>query len=328
VTDDNPLVCAIVVGQNDRVWLPACLTTLCASDYSRLEVIYVDNASTDESVDCVKSLAPAIQIVRNSSNLGFAVANNQALTICLNRAVPYAFLVNPDTRTPTGLVSGLVKFMERHQEYGIVGPIQLDYGADSLGQFNAWSRKVLSNGDRHLFYAWDSNRPSLAEPPACPNAGEHSHVANYAYVEGAALFARTSTLRHIGIFDPVYHSYYEEVDLCRRCRKGGHGVGVLLDLHIEHKRGGGTVGNRVHKRAYYYTRNKYYYLFTDPEYLVRDALSLGIRWFARDVMNSIYHQGKLPCTIMQLLQIMCWLGVKVGRIARQRSRLVHMSIED
>src|SRR5262249_53663011 len=144
----KPLVHIITVGTNDIRWLKACFETLLAGDYPHVEVIYVDNASTDGSADFVEATFPGITVIRCSSNKGFAGANNIALEQALHQHASYAFLVNPDTRTPVDLVSKLVEFMETNHAYGIVGPLQYVYGSHCCPDtLNAWSKEALNNGE-------------------------------------------------------------------------------------------------------------------------------------------------------------------------------------
>src|SRR5690242_15865635 len=100
-----PRVTTITVGTNERAWLENCLTSLLASDTDGIDltVMYVDNASPDGSADYVEAEFPAVEVIRNPRNYGFARANNVGMSQALAAGADYVFLVNPDTRTPSGL---------------------------------------------------------------------------------------------------------------------------------------------------------------------------------------------------------------------------------
>jgi GT2 family glycosyltransferase len=212
-------VTAITVSTNERAWLSACIGSLTKSklaDRLELEVVLVDNASTDGSADYVEQQFSSVRVLRNPENLRFAGANNVGIADALARGNEHVLLVNPDTITPPDLILRLVQFMAEWPEYGIVGPLQYTYPADGSpsSELNAWSLSALEAGERHAFYLdWPDHAPAETSlGRRAPNTLEHS------YVQGSALLCRAEVFRDIGLFDTAYHTYYEEVDLCRRAR--------------------------------------------------------------------------------------------------------------
>ncbi len=316
-----PLVYGIVVGTNDRQWLHVCLETLLASNYPALRIIYVDNQSTDGSVTLVAEMFPQVMILNSEANLGFAGANNKAMKLALEQNASYVFLVNPDTRTPQHLVTRLVDFMEMYLSYGIIGPLQYTYCDETASRtLNAWSTEVLANGERHVFYRWEPWRLSPAGAPGQRADGTLEH----AYVQGAAFFVRRIVLERVGLFDETFHTFYEETDLCRLARWAGFRVAIVLDLSIEHWGGGQATSDGTGYRRYHMTRNKYYFLFTDAEYTVWQALHLASRWFLLDVKLSLSAFDSTVCPFGQLLNIVWWLVSNMLLIRKQRVRRVNM----
>ncbi|MFJ7275479.1 glycosyltransferase family 2 protein [Kitasatospora sp. NPDC098663] len=279
----RPKVATITVGTNESRWLPACLSTLLASTPDLdLTVWYVDNASTDGSTALVRDTFPAVRIVQNDSNLGFARANNVGMRAALADGADYVFLVNPDTRTPNDLIHQLTAFMERWPEYGVCGPMQYTYTDGdpvALDEHNEWSRTALRLGEADGFVGDRPHRPS----PAGPAAGRAPETLEHAYVQGAAFFVRAEVLRTVGLFDRVFHTYYEETDLCRRARWAGWRVALNLGLGIQHVGGGGT-GASTYRRVQM-RRNRYYFLFTDITWTWPAILSLVGRWLREDLLG-------------------------------------------
>ncbi|MGH3328455.1 MAG: glycosyltransferase family 2 protein [Streptomycetales bacterium] len=308
----------ITVTTNDGRWLDDCLATLTASrvdERTDLDFIVVDNASTDGSADLVESRFPKVQVIRSPSNDGFSGANNRGMSEALARGADYVFLVNPDTRTPADLVARLVDFMRSWPSYGIVGPLQYAYTADGspTGELNAWSRTALDSGESHIFVADRVEGP----PSAGPLAGRAPQALEHAYVQGSALFCRTAVLRQVGLFDPAYHTYYEESDLCRRARWAGWRVALLLDLGIQHMGEGGTHASLYRRR--HMLRNKYYFLFTDPEWGWFPTCRLVTRWLRNDLAGrgaapSETRAGALGDTAVGAL----WLVGRSFRMVRRR----------
>jgi hypothetical protein len=319
----HPPVAVVVVGTNERKWLEVCFASLLASDYPALRLIYVDNDSHDGSAALVSDSFKRVEVVRNERNLGFAGANNVGIRAALDAATKYVFLVNPDTRTPPGLVRSLAEFMEQHGEYGIVGPMQCVYGgADDPPVLNEWSQLALENGERHAFYHWEPWRPGEAGP----QSGRAPATLEHAYVQGAAFFVRREVLDAVGLFDETFHTFYEEVDLCRRARWAGYRVALLLDLFIQHKGGGGSKATNSFSRYrnYHYTRNKYYYLLTDPGYDLRQACALCWRWLKYDTVDALTRRTGNIHDCRQFLSILWWLLRHAALIRRERRKRLEL----
>jgi GT2 family glycosyltransferase len=273
-----PLVVTVIVGRNHGRWLEPCLTTLLRGDYPRVQAVYVDNASTDGSSRLVRSLYPDVDVLSSDRNLGFAGGSNLGIARALRVGADLVLLLNPDTRTPSDLVRRLAEFLAAHPAYGIVGPLQREYGGSGL---NAWSLRALESGERHVFHAWNPRLPSEAGPPQgrAPNALEHS------YVQGAALMVRADVLHEVGAFDARYRSFYEEVDLCRRTRRTGYRVALLLDTFVEHEGRSESAGSRY--RNFHLTRNRILYALTDPAITRLGAARLILRWLFDDVVRQL-----------------------------------------
>ncbi|MCX4666484.1 glycosyltransferase family 2 protein [Streptomyces sp. NBC_01381] len=314
----QPRVVTITVGTNERPWLHNCFSSLTASNTTglHLDVVYVDNASTDGSLNDVRRF-PEVEAIQSRTNLGFAAANNLAMRRALNAGADYIFLVNPDTRTPTTLIRDLVDFMDANPQYGIVGPLQYTYSdaSEHLHEHNDWTRLALRCGEQHGLAADWQGLPS----PAGPEEGRAPNTLEHAYVQGAALFVRADALRKTGLFDEVFHTYYEETDLCRRVRWAGWRVALLLDLGIQHK-GGGGAGNGKYRRTHM-RRNRYYYLATDVDWTFRNTLRLAGRWLRKDFRGKSVGGQTTPLrgTYETVLAI-AWLCRHLPQIVERRQR--------
>jgi GT2 family glycosyltransferase len=309
-------IVAITVGYNNRRWLEECFTSLLASDMpgNSLDVIFVDNNSSDGSLELIRGKYPEVEVIHSPDNLGFSGANNIGMRIALERDADYVFLVNPDTRTPPDLVHGLTEFMESHPGYGVVGPMQFGYTVDgsSSAELNAWSVDALKAGEAHaLFLDWPDH-PSEAGPAE----GRAPETLEHAYVQGAAFFCRAEVLRSVGLFDPAYHSFYEETDLCRRTRWGGWRVALLLNLGIQHYGGGDSAASLYRRR--HMLRNKYYFLVTDPGWRVRDVVRLSASW----VISDLCRRGGAPAATRRAAfgDVVCGMAWLTGHIPRMLAR--------
>src|SRR6266550_1435740 len=115
-----PDVSVCIVNWNGRDMLRNLLASLRDAEPAlRLQTIVVDNASTDDSLDRVPADFPAVALVRNDRNVGFARANNQAAERATGR---YLFFLNNDTIVYPGAIGKLVRFLDEHPSYSAVGP--------------------------------------------------------------------------------------------------------------------------------------------------------------------------------------------------------------
>ena len=107
----------IVVSHNTKTLLLDCLSSIFATvEGVSFEVWLVDNNSTDGTLEAVRERYPAVNVIANKENLGFAAANNQAFQSMSGR---YALLLNSDTTLTEGAVQALYDFMEAHPEAGM-----------------------------------------------------------------------------------------------------------------------------------------------------------------------------------------------------------------
>jgi GT2 family glycosyltransferase len=316
-TSPVPRVATVTVGTNEREWLETCFGSLATNASGRFHLTgyYIDNASVDGSVQFVQQRFPDVRVIRNPRNYGFARANNIGIRRALDDGADYVLLVNPDTRSPANLVGALVDFMQAWPQYGITGPMQYRYEDSStdLTEHNEWSRSALQAGEGHAFAGDWPDHPS----PAGPSPGRAPRTLEHAYVQGSALFARADVLRDIGLLDEVFHTYYEEVDLCRRARWAGWRVALVLDIGIQHKGGGGAGHGRY--RRVHMRRNRYYYLFTDVDWRIAQAARLAGRWFRHDLRGESVGGRTTPLVgTIETVAAVGWLALRLPQILRRR----------
>lgn len=311
-------VVAVVVTRNDRRWLSECLGTLLHSRLApgvRLDVIVVDNASTDRGPELVAAEFPDVELIRNAANKGFAGASNLGMVEALRRGADYVLLLNPDTRTPPDLVQGIVAFLQERPGYGVIGPLQYVYtpNRSPSRELNQWSRDALAAGEAHIFVNDGVDHPS----PAGPLDAQAPGTLEHAYVQGSALACRTAVLRDVGLFDVAYHSYYEESDLCRRARWAGWRVALVLGLEVQHYGGGGR-GDSSYRRRHM-LRNKYYFLATDPEWSWPAAAHLAAHWLLSDFRGrGVASAGSITVAALDTLVGLAWLAAHLPRMLARR----------
>jgi GT2 family glycosyltransferase len=231
-------VSACVVNWNCRAQLQGCLQSLReAAGEVALEVIVVDNGSTDGAADMVAELFPEVVLLRNADNLGFSRANNQAARLARGR---YLFFLNNDTSVPPGALRGLVDYARAHPEAGIIGPqLRDEHGRVQLSRrgcptLGALLHRITWLGWTGLFRrAYRRYRGRDVEAPApCPAE----------VLMGAALFVPRAVFRACGGWDEDYTFGGEDIDLCERVSRR-HDVVYHPGIEIVHL---GRVSSRQH----------------------------------------------------------------------------------
>lgn len=232
-----PLVSVIVVNYNGRVFLEKCLSSLIKQTYPALEIILVDNGSTDDSTGFVKREYPSVRVIATKENSGFARGNN--LGIKESRGEMIATL-NNDTEVTSVWVEELVKAMDSNRKVGMCASKMLFMKSPQM--INSTGFCISRSGacwDRGMF-EYDSGQYESPEEIFGPCAG-------------AAMY-RKSMLEEIGLFDEDFHAYMEDADLAFRGRLAGWKCLYVPNAVVYHWHGG-TGGYMSDYTIYYGNRN-------------------------------------------------------------------------
>jgi GT2 family glycosyltransferase len=277
-------VLVIIVSADDGRWLPVCLQSLAGSADGDFHVLLVENACSDETARVAEAspLGDRLTMVRMPRRCGFAEANNVGLQWAMARGFRYAFLLNPDTCVHPDALAALRRFLDERPEYGIAGARQIDYGADDWDTPNNWTKETVAHAE------WLGQRPK--------RLGTWT-LLEHDYVQGAALMLRVSLLPILGFLDPVYGSFYEETDLCRRCLLSNRKVALLFDSLVKHYGGGNwSRSEAAHlSRDVLFLGNQLLY-FLSAEHGVTATFKAGMRLIVaqlRGLMRS-EHKTRLP----------------------------------
>ena len=217
--------------------LRTCLQAVFAQgDSLKLDVTVVDNASGDESADMVASEFPQVSLIRNTRNVGFGAAHNQALRAASAR---HLLVLNSDTQPRTGALRQLVDYLDAHSDVGVVSP-RLRYPTGALAP-------SVRRFPTALTFFFESTQLQRFWPS--------SHVVNRYYmrdrrddgaphevdwVTGACLCVRAAAAADVGLFDERFFMYSEEVDWCRRFGAAGWRVVYLPASEVMHHEGAST----------------------------------------------------------------------------------------
>lgn len=239
----------VIVNYNVKHFLEQCLCSVCkaAGNVSSAEIIVVDNASTDGSVEFLKERFPNVVLVASNENLGFARANNLAIQQSKGE---YVLLLNPDTIVAENTFSCFVDFMDAHPDAGACGAYMLH----SDGTFAFESRRGLPTP----FVAFCKMSGLTSLFPKSRLWGKYymrylneREINQIEIVSGAYMFLRREAIDKVGLLDEEFFMYGEDIDLSYRIMKGGY-KNYFLPSPILHYKGESTK-----KSSYRYTHTFY-----------------------------------------------------------------------
>ncbi len=240
----HPLVSIIIANYNGLIHLDSCFSTLTKSTYPNMEIIMVDNGSTDDSVVFVETNFPLVKIVKSPVNLSFSGGNNLGFREAKGK---YLMMLNNDTAVEPGWLEPLVDELETHPDVAAVQPKVLMLTDKSRFEYAGASGGYM---DRFGFPFMRGRIFDTVET----DDGQYDDPADLGWTSGAAMAIRREVLDKAGDLDEDFVLHMEEIDLCWRFLLMGYRLRVRPDAVIYHF-GGGTLGHEKMSKMFYNHRN-------------------------------------------------------------------------
>lgn len=221
----------ILVTYNSEAFIAPCIdAVLDQAATLPLELIVVDNGSTDSTVSSVAERYPSVRLISGGGNRGFAGGNNEGAR---HASADILLLLNPDTVALPGSLAKLTEAIEADPGVGVAGGLLI--GADggpvmSYGDFPTLAWALTATAPMRRLRV----RPS-ADPGRVPIIGEPSRDVDY--VSGACLMIRRCLWDALGGMDEDYFLYFEETDLCLRARTAGWRCRFVSEASVRHLEG-------------------------------------------------------------------------------------------
>jgi N-acetylglucosaminyl-diphospho-decaprenol L-rhamnosyltransferase len=250
-----PRVSVLIVSYNTRDLLRKSIDSVIYEP--DIEIIVVDNASTDGSADAVADAFPTVKLIRSATNLGFAGGTN-----CAARAAAGTdlLLLNPDARLTPGALECMLQLVRCHDRAAAVGPA-LVY-PDGKPQAAAFRFPGMAQVTLDLFPI-----PRLMDSRLNGRLHNTRHPITIDHPLGACMLIRGAAWRDVGPLDEGYFMYLEEVDWCQRAKRKGWQIWFEPRAVAVHHAGAAT---RQHAEAMHAqlwrSRLRYYQRFHGPLY--------------------------------------------------------------
>jgi len=242
----DPKVSIIILNWNGKEDTIECLESLKNISYPNYEIILVDNGSTDGSVKYFEENYPEIEMIENGENLGFAEGNNVAIEYILNSInSEYILLLNNDTIVKDNFIENLVNTAEKDNQIGIYGPKMLfwDFKGRKDVIWYAGGKADLSRGKIYHHKIGEIDYFNENEPKEVD------------FISGCCMLIKRDVFEKIGLLDPIYFAYCEDIDFCLRAKKSNFKVIYVPTSIIWHKVSASTKGKFSSKKAYLKYRN-------------------------------------------------------------------------
>ena len=279
-----PTVSVVIVSYRVRDFLEACLRSIHENGLpGETEVVVVDNASGDGTVQDLMPRFPEARWMQNAENLGFATAANQG---AIAASGEYLLMMNPDAKLLPGGLECLLQFVQKRPEIGVVGP-----------------RLLLSDGKPYvsvtpfptiasvLLYETRLNRVFTHSPITHPYERHLQHAEPFPVdaVEGSCFLVRRRVWEAVGGFDNRYFFGFEEMDFAWRVRHAGWEIWFHPFPVAVHRHSGSTGGKR-------------------QGVLVLVSVGLGQLYFLREHQPIAYAILRLPLLVIFTIKwVLCFL---------------------
>ncbi|HET6508246.1 MAG TPA: glycosyltransferase family 2 protein [Baekduia sp.] len=230
----------IVVSHNSRSWLGPCLSSLAAhADGLQLDVVVVDNGSTDGSAEYVAEHHPEVRVLRRA-NRGFAYGNNEGLRTV---DAPYALLLNPDTELLDGRLADVIAVLEAQPDVGVAGVRQVTADGTLWPTIRYFPTPLRAACQALGSERWPARRRWMGEREL--DLDSYTRQTDCDWTSGSFLLARREALLAAGLLDERFFLFSEETDLCLRIRQAGWRVVHVPDMTILHHAGKAGVSARL-----------------------------------------------------------------------------------
>jgi len=238
---DTPLVSIVTLNWNTTAVTCDFLTSIKTQNrYQPIEVIVVDNASTEDPTAAFKAAYEGVIVLRNDKNLGFAGGNNTGIRVAKG---DYLFIVNNDTEFTPGLLEGLLDIFSTYPDAGIVCPKFHYFFQKGTIEYAGFEPMNIFTGRNGMVGSRQEDR------------GQYDEIRETPYAHGGAMLVPRKVVEEVGgLYEPFF-LYYEELDWSEQIKRKGYKIYYQPSSLIYHKESM-TTGKSSPLKTFYLTRNR------------------------------------------------------------------------
>lgn len=223
--------------------------------YPNLEVIVVDNGSTENPSEAFKAVYPDVNVILVGRNLGFTGGNNVGIRAATG---DYLFIVNNDTEFTPGLIEGLLEIFEQYPDAGMVSPKFHYYFHKGTIEYAGYKSVNMFTGRNGMIGCRE------------PDQGQYNEVKETNYAHGGGMMVSRKVVDEVGPLHDEFFIYYEELDWSEQVKRRGYKIYYQPKSLIYHKESM-TTGKASPFKTFYHTKNRILFMrrnFGMPSFLV------------------------------------------------------------
>lgn len=237
----EPRVVVVILNTNRRQDTLECLTSLKKGTYENFQVVLLDNASSDGTVEAVNKAFPWVKIIHLQENRGYAGNNNIGVQAALELEADWVFVLNEDTIVAPDCLNRLMCVAESDPKIGIVGPLVYHHSEPT----------VIQTAGGWLGRSWESKHYGQDEE----DCGQYREPRDVEWISGCGIVVRRDVIEEVGAIDERFFYYWEETEWCLRARRAAWRILNVPQAKIWHK--GVQRNHRPQPTVTYYnTRNR------------------------------------------------------------------------
>lgn len=198
-----PKVYIILINYNGYKDTMECIKSLCKINYENYKIIIVDNNSTDNSIEILKSNAINCIILESKKNLGFAGGNNIGVKYAIEHNADYIMLLNNDTLVSKDFLNNMIKSFSLDKKIGIVGP-KIMYYTDK--------NRIWFGGGKINWFKFLGEHFGIGEI----DKGQYNEEKEITFITGCCMLIKKEVFEKVGLLTEDYFMYFEDVDFCVR----------------------------------------------------------------------------------------------------------------
>ena len=260
----------IIVSYNVKYFLEQCLHSVeTACKNIEAEIIVIDNASTDNSIEYLQPKFSSIKLIKNELNEGFAKANNKALQLAAGNYILY---LNPDTIIAEDTLLNCIHFLDEHINAGAVGVKLIDGSGNFLPESKRTFPSLIASFFKMTGVATLFPHSAIFNRYALGNLDENK-IHEVDVLPGAFFMSHRNVLLQLNGFDEDFFMYGEDIDLSYRIQQAGYKNFYLGDCSIVHFKGESTQKEKPGYLKNFYDAMK---IFVSKHYKKRSANLLKI----------------------------------------------------
>jgi len=222
---EQPVTTAIVLlNWNSGDMTTECIRSLLKMTAESYEIIVVDNGSQDGSVEYLRGQFPAITILPQEHNLGFAAGCNVGIKLALEKGVKFVSLLNNDTVVDPQFLTELERVADEHPEAAVISP--------KIYFWDMPNRLWWAGG---VFSLWTGIAKHIGRKEV--DRGQFERNADVDWATGCAALIRSEVLEQVGLFDESFFAYSEDLDFSLRIKKAGYKIWYAPNARLWHKEG-------------------------------------------------------------------------------------------